>query len=159
MFGYSSDQEEGEPRNVEFAPAADSLRDFEGSMSALLDIDGESDESEGDFFNMFGRGGRIQPASFGGVLMPVSQGMPCPQAWKFTRDWLTLQCIALQRHPSISAASPLMRTWTEHSAVDEDEQLPKKEKLGLWSGVVIPTTEFMWSVLIFIRFGFIVGEG
>lgn len=31
-------------------------------------------------------------------------------------------------------------------------------KLGTFRGVLLPTCEFMWSVLIFIRFGWIVGS-
>ena len=31
-------------------------------------------------------------------------------------------------------------------------------KLGLVRGAVIPTCEFMWSVLVFVRFGFILGQ-
>lgn len=66
---------------------------------------------------------------------------------------------ALNRVPSFSRQLP--RTFTELGTFDEDaiEHIENTNAVGTFRGVVVPTCEFAWSVLIFIRFGFIVGEG
>ncbi|KAL7749097.1 hypothetical protein RI367_005502 [Sorochytrium milnesiophthora] len=45
-----------------------------------------------------------------------------------------------------------------HAHRVEDDQLDHIVKLGTLKGVTIPTCEFMWSVIIFIRFGLIVAQ-
>lgn len=62
--------------------------------------------------------------------------------------------------------TPVLRPVVTLSGISEWEEMDyssstgggKPKNLGTFVGVFVPTCEFMWSVLLFVRFGYIVGQ-
>ena len=61
-------------------------------------------------------------------------------------------------HPLPITSRLRTRTITIDLPVSAIPPGPSVPQLGTWAGVFIPTCEFMWSVLLFVRFGIITGQ-